>query len=111
MSDTIHDLTKCDERLKSLFQEKRAGQIVRFYANLRDVRSRVVIEIEPHRCGWACLEPLGLLRVFVLKPQAIRFAQQRCVDTNGEIRIRGFNGTIEQTLRVDAMQSGYRDGG
>jgi hypothetical protein len=58
-----------------------------------------VIEIKPHRYGWSCAF-FGKERVFVLKPQAIQFAQQRCASVAAEIRVQNRQGAIESTLRV-----------
>jgi len=60
---------------------------------------RPVIEIQPHRYGWVCIAPVGLRRVFVLRPQAIQFAQRECAAR--EILVRSRDGAIEQTLRFD----------
>ena len=65
----------------------------------------IVIDIRPHRYGWVC-EPLGPERVFVLKPQAIQFAQQRCDALPAEICVRDRNGVVRQRLRLEARQAG-----
>jgi hypothetical protein len=65
---------------------------------------RFVIEISPHRYGWTCQEPFGPERVFILKPQAIEFAQRQCVAFSAEIRVRDRNGAIERTLRLEPLR-------
>jgi hypothetical protein len=62
---------------------------------------RFVIEIRAHRYGWTCQEPFGPERVFILKPQAIEFAQRQCAAFSAEIRVRDRNGAIERTLRLE----------
>jgi hypothetical protein len=65
------------------------------------VSSRLVIDIQPHRYGWTCAQCAGEERVFILKSQAIQFAQQQCVFHPAEIRIRDRKGDIERLLKID----------
>jgi hypothetical protein len=58
-----------------------------------------VVEIKPHRYGWSCAVS-GKERVFVLRPQAIQFAQERCATVPAEIRVQNRQGALESTLRV-----------
>lgn len=60
---------------------------------------RFLIEIKPHRYGWTCTEPFGPEGVFILKPQAIEFAQRQCATFTAEIRVLDRNAAIERTLR------------
>jgi hypothetical protein len=65
---------------------------------------RFVIEIKPHRYGWTCEEALGSERVFILKAQAIQFAQRQCGAVAAEIRVRDRRGEVAQTLRVEPQR-------
>lgn len=60
----------------------------------------VTIDIRPHRYGWACALPATDERVFVLKPQAISFAQRQCAEVPTEILVRNRNGAIESRLQI-----------
>ena len=64
--------------------------------------ARLVIDIKPHRYGWTCAHGPGEERVFILKTQAIRFAQQQCVFLPAEIRICDRHGAVERRLMMDA---------
>ncbi|MEP6936605.1 MAG: hypothetical protein ABI871_00900 [Chthoniobacterales bacterium] len=66
--------------------------------------SPVVIDIKPHRYGWACALPTADEHVFVLKPHAIRFAQRQCIAQAAEIVVRNRHGVIERTLHVDPQE-------
>jgi hypothetical protein len=65
------------------------------------VTSSSIIEIKPHRYGWTCGHCGGGERVFILKSQAIRYAQQQCVFVAAEIRIWDHNGALERHLIND----------
>jgi hypothetical protein len=65
------------------------------------VSARLVIDIQPHRYGWTCGQCAGDERVFILKSQAIQFAQQQCIFRAAEIRIRDRQGTLERRLVID----------
>jgi hypothetical protein len=67
------------------------------------VSSRLVIDIQPHRYGWTCAQAqrAGEERVFILKSQAIQYAQQQCAFLSAEIRIRDRRGEIERCLEID----------
>ena len=60
--------------------------------------ARLVIDIQPHRYGWTCAQCTGQERVFILKSQAIQYAQQKCALVAAEIRVRDRRGTVEQRL-------------
>lgn len=66
------------------------------------VTPRFVIEIKPHRYGWTCTECDGQTRIFVLKSQAIQFAQERCGFVPAEIRVCDRHGAIQQQLMINA---------
>lgn len=69
------------------------------------VSSRFIIDIKPHRYGWACALPSGDdERVFILKPQAIQFARQQCTQPGAEICIRDRHGVVQQRLQVQAQR-------
>lgn len=61
---------------------------------------RFIIDIKPHRYGWICALPKTDERVFVLKPQAIQFAQRECAEVPAEILVRNRNGAIERRLHI-----------
>jgi hypothetical protein len=65
---------------------------------------RFIIEIKPHRYGWTCEEQFGGARVFVLKAQAIQFAQRQCGSVAAEIRICDRAGAVAETLRVEPQR-------
>ncbi|MFL6528041.1 MAG: hypothetical protein ACJ8IQ_08085 [Chthoniobacterales bacterium] len=65
---------------------------------------RFVIEIKPHRYGWICEEMFGGARVFILKAQAIQFAQSQCGSVASEIRVCDRRGEVAQTLRVEPQR-------
>src|SRR3954465_13534496 len=62
---------------------------------------RYIIEIKPHRYGWTCEETFGGTRVFILKAQAIQFAQNQCGSVAAEIRVCDRCGEVAETLRVE----------
>jgi hypothetical protein len=64
-----------------------------------------VIDIRPHRYGWTCAVPRGDERVFILKPQAIQFAQRQCATVSAEILVRNRHGDIECRLRLDPQHT------
>jgi hypothetical protein len=66
------------------------------------VNPRLVIDIQPHRYGWTCAQCAGEERVFILKSQAIQYAQQQCAFVSAEIRIRDRHGQIERRLEIDS---------
>ena len=65
------------------------------------VSSRLVIDIQPHRYGWTCAQCAGEERVFILKSQAIQYAQQQCAFLSAEIRVRDRRGEIERRLEIE----------
>jgi hypothetical protein len=65
------------------------------------MNSRLVIDIQPHRYGWTCGHCAGDERVFILKSQAIQFAQQQCIFRAAEILIRDRHGALERRLMID----------
>jgi hypothetical protein len=65
------------------------------------VSSPLVIDIQPHRYGWTCAQCAGEERVFILKSQAIQYAQQQCAFLAAEIRIRDRHGEIERRLQLN----------
>lgn len=60
----------------------------------------VTVEIRPHRYGWSCALPTTDERVFVLKPQAIQFAERQCAEVPAEILVRDRHGAIERRLQL-----------
>ena len=65
------------------------------------VNSRRIIDIQPHRYGWICQQCSGEERVFILKAQAIQFAQQQCAFVAAEIRLHDRRGAFERSLFLD----------
>ena len=66
---------------------------------------RFVIDIKPHRYGWTCEEAFGSDRVFILKAQAIQYAQRQCASVAAEIRVRDRKGELTQTLRTQPQHA------
>ena len=58
-----------------------------------------VIEIRPYRNGWNVFEAPGVEAVFLVKNQALNYAQNRASFRSGEIRILDSTGALERTIR------------
>ena len=63
--------------------------------------SRLIIDIEPRRYGWICTQCGGEERVFILKAQALRFAEQQCAFVPAEIRVHDRHGALERSVILD----------
>jgi hypothetical protein len=56
------------------------------------------ILIKQQNYGWSCTQSSGAHRVFVLKEQAVQFAQLQCAFATAEVRISDRDGSEQRLL-------------
>jgi hypothetical protein len=57
-----------------------------------------IIEIRPHRNGWKVFEAPGVEPVFLIKEQAIDYAENRASFRSGETQTLDSTGAIERVI-------------